>query len=89
MEILKQINIVSATPLRGLIWVYQKTISPDHGMFKVFYPYGYCKFYPSCSMYAYDVLKVQGLLGIPKIIKRLIACRPGSLGGIDLPHIHG
>jgi len=76
METLSQINILLARPFRGVIWIYQKTISPDHGFVQVLYPYGYCQFHPSCSAYADLVLKQKGLLGIPKIIKRLIACRP-------------
>ncbi len=88
MEILRQLNLILAQPIRALIWVYQKTLSPDHSPMKIFYPYGYCKFYPTCSVYASEVLKHNGVFGIPRIIKRLIACRPGSLGGIDLPHVH-
>jgi putative membrane protein insertion efficiency factor len=78
-----------AYPLRLLIWVYQHTLSPDHGPLRVFYPYGYCKFYPTCSEYAEQTLKYSGFVGIPTVIKRLIRCRPGTAGGIDLPHKHG
>ncbi len=85
MEILNQINRLLAIPLRLIIKIYQATFSPDHGLLKVFYPYGYCKFYPSCSEYAIQTLENRGLMGIPKIIKRLISCRPSSLGGVDMP----
>ncbi len=88
MEILKQINLIAAAPFRFLIWVYQRTLSPDHGPLKIYYPYGYCKFYPTCSVYADEVLKNMGIVGAPKIINRLIKCRPGKTGGIDLPHTH-
>lgn len=85
MEKISRLNLIVALPAVFLIWFYQKTISPDHGFLKVFYPYGYCKFYPSCSMYAKEVLLKEGFLGIPKIIKRILSCNPRSLGGIDLP----
>lgn len=85
MEILNQLNKIFSWPMVFLLWVYQKTISPDHGLLKIFYPYGYCKYYPSCSMYAKEILLKQGLTGLPKIIKRLLSCNPRSLGGIDLP----
>lgn len=74
-----------ALPLLIFILVYQKTISPDHGIFKEAFPYGYCKFHPTCSEYSALVLKAEGLIGLPKIIKRLFRCRPSAVGGIDLP----
>jgi uncharacterized protein len=86
MEILKKLNLILAWPLLALIWIYQKTVSPDHGLISPMFPYGYCKFYPSCSMYAKAVLKKQGLIGIPKIFKRVGSCTPSSLGGVDLPY---
>ncbi|MFA5211582.1 MAG: membrane protein insertion efficiency factor YidD [Patescibacteria group bacterium] len=68
------------------IKIYQKTISPDHGIFKQKYPHGYCRFYPTCSVYSYEVIKKRGLIiGIPKSIWRILRCNPWSKGGIDLP----
>ncbi|MBI4049374.1 MAG: membrane protein insertion efficiency factor YidD [Candidatus Doudnabacteria bacterium] len=84
-KILKNLERIIVLPLLFLLWVYQKTISPDHGLPRVFFPYGYCKFYPSCSMYAREVLKNEGLRGTAKITRRLLACNPRSLGGVDLP----
>jgi putative component of membrane protein insertase Oxa1/YidC/SpoIIIJ protein YidD len=86
MEIVKLISRILALPLRFLVWAYQKTISPDHGLARGMFPYGYCKFYPTCSAFTAIVLKEQGILGIPKIIQRLISCRPGVAGGVDLPN---
>lgn len=85
METLKSISRILALPLRFLVWIYQKTISPDHGLTRGLFPYGYCKFYPSCSAFAATVLKEQGIIGLPKIIHRLISCRPGTVGGVNLP----
>jgi len=85
MEILIFLNYALALPLRLLVWVYQKTISLDHGLVRGLFPYGYCKFYPTCSAFAATVLKQQGLKGLPKIIHRLLSCRPGTAGGVNLP----
>ncbi len=85
METLKFVSQIMAAPLVLLIWIYQKTISPDHGLLKPFFPQGFCKFYPSCSMYARQVLAQEGIVGLPKIIKRLLSCNPAALGGVDLP----
>ena len=87
METIRKINLILAYPLVALLWGYQKTLSPDHGIFRASFPYGYCKFYPTCSMYAIAVLKKQGLVGLPKIFKRVGSCTPASLGGIDLPYV--
>ncbi len=69
-----------------LIRIYQKTLSPDHGWFKARYPYGYCRFYPTCSEYGYQVIKKRGLLvGVPLVVWRIIRCNPWNKGGIDQP----
>jgi putative membrane protein insertion efficiency factor len=83
MEILKQINLIAAIPLVVLIWVYQKTLSPDHGPLKVHFPHGYCKFYPTCSMYAREVLQREGLVGLPKIFIRISKCNPFTQPSIN------
>lgn len=73
-------------PFLWLIRIYQKTISPDHGFFKHLHPHGYCRFYPSCSEYSYQVIKKQGLIfGLPKAFWRIMRCNPWSKGGVDLP----
>ena len=60
-----------------LITVYQKTLSPDHGLLRVKYPYGFCRFYPSCSEYAITALQKHGTLkGTTLSIKRIIKCNP-------------
>lgn len=87
MESLKKINLSLGLPLRGLIWIYQCTISPDHGMFRSWYPHGYCRFYPTCSQYADAVLAREGLRGLPKIIIRVLRCNPFVAPAIDHPKI--
>lgn len=69
-----------------LIRLYQKTISPDHGWFKSKYPAGYCRFYPTCSEYGYQMIKKRGLIiGGPLVLWRIIRCNPWSKGGVDQP----
>ena len=73
-------------PVLWLIRLYQKTISPDHGWFKARFPHGYCRFYPSCSEYSYQVIKKRGLfIGLLKSAWRILRCNPWGKGGIDLP----
>ena len=83
MEIAKTISRILAWPLILIVIVYQKTLSPDYGLIKVLYPHGYCKFYPSCSEYTRQTLIKDGIKGLPKIVLRIIKCRPGTAGGLD------
>ena len=58
------------------IHLYRLTLAPFLG--------GNCKFYPSCSHYAEQAIKIHGakrgtLLGL----KRLLRCRPFTKGGHD------
>ncbi|MBU0613650.1 membrane protein insertion efficiency factor YidD [Patescibacteria group bacterium] len=67
-----------------LIRIYQKVLSPDHGLFSYKHPYGYCKHSPSCSEYAYQAVDTYGVIkGSAKAIKRVIRCNPFSQGGYD------
>ena len=68
------------------IVMYQKTLSYDHGPMKVFFPYGYCPFYPSCSEYAVRSVKKYGVIkGFMKAFFRLVRCHPFTKGGVDQP----
>ncbi|MFD6953727.1 membrane protein insertion efficiency factor YidD [Nocardiopsis sp. TSRI0078] len=59
-------------PIRG----YQRFISP------LFPPV--CRFYPSCSAYAVEALRVHGALyGLWLGIRRIARCHPFNPGGID------
>jgi hypothetical protein len=43
-----------------------------------------CRFYPTCSTYAYQAIEKHGLVkGIFLGIKRLLKCHPFHQGGID------
>jgi hypothetical protein len=45
---------------------------------------GACKFYPSCSNYAYEAVSRHGARrGSMLAIKRLLRCRPFTQGGFD------
>ncbi|MDD3861861.1 MAG: membrane protein insertion efficiency factor YidD [Candidatus Gracilibacteria bacterium] len=67
-----------------LIKIYQKTFSFDHGPQKHKYPFGYCRFKPTCSEYAIDSIKKYGLIyGGLKSLWRIIRCNPWSKGGWD------
>ncbi|MFH0857633.1 MAG: membrane protein insertion efficiency factor YidD [Candidatus Magasanikbacteria bacterium] len=69
-----------------LIYYYQKTLSPDHGILKSKYPFGYCKYSPTCSEYAIRSIEKYGVLkGGIKSFWRILRCNPWSNGGIDNP----
>lgn len=71
-------------PFLFLIGLYQKTLSPDHGMMKRFFPFGYCKFKPTCSQYMKLAIEKNGLLiGMTKGTWRILRCNPCSRGGED------
>ncbi|MFH1781921.1 MAG: membrane protein insertion efficiency factor YidD [Patescibacteria group bacterium] len=67
------------------IKLYQKTLSPDHGIFSEITHYG-CRYYPTCSEYTYQAIKKKGLFrGIFKGMWRILRCNPFSRGGVDFP----
>jgi uncharacterized protein len=69
-----------------LIKLYQKTLSPlQQGPGDV-HGFRGCRFYPSCSAYGILVLKKYGfVLGLPRIIWRILRCNPWNQGGVDMP----
>ena len=81
---LEKIKKVVRKPFLLLIRLYQKTLSPDHGPLKSLFPYGYCKYNPTCSDYSYQAIEKYGLIkGIPMSIWRILRCNPWSKGGND------
>ncbi|OGY49042.1 MAG: membrane protein insertion efficiency factor YidD [Candidatus Buchananbacteria bacterium RIFCSPHIGHO2_02_FULL_40_13] len=67
-----------------LIRIYQKTLSFDHGLVKIFFPNGYCKYRPTCSQYAYQSVEKYGIIKGGLIAAwRVLRCNPFSGGGHD------
>jgi putative membrane protein insertion efficiency factor len=63
---------------------YQKTLSPDHGFLKENWPYGFCRFTPSCSDYSIQALEKYGAIkGGLMAIWRILRCNPWNKGGYD------
>ncbi|MDR2552720.1 MAG: membrane protein insertion efficiency factor YidD [Treponema sp.] len=59
-----------------LIWLYQKAVSP--------YLRPSCRYYPSCSTYAYGAVQKHGVLtGSFLAFKRILRCHPLHRGGYD------
>jgi uncharacterized protein len=60
----------------GLIYAYRYTLG---GLFPAT-----CKYHPSCSQYALDAIRKDGLLrGSARAAWRLLRCNPWSHGGVD------
>ena len=72
-------------PVLWLIRVYQKVLSPDHSFWaKKKNPYGYCQYYPTCSVYGYQAIEKYGVIrGGAKAVWRILRCNPWSKGGVD------
>ena len=67
---------VLALPLLALLWLYQRFISPALGPA--------CRYYPSCSQYAVEAIRMRGpLVGPLLAIRRLLRCHPWAEGGLD------
>jgi len=70
--------------LQLLIRFYQRTLSPDHGWLRGRYPYGFCRFHPSCSEYAHKAIGQHGVLkGGYLVTLRLVRCNPWSQPAVD------
>jgi uncharacterized protein len=62
--------------LLGLIWLYQKTLSPLLG--------NACRFEPPCSRYAAESIRRFGALrGSYLGVRRILRCHPFHEGGFD------
>lgn len=70
------INRALAWPLRALVWVYSKAISPLLGV--------NCRFEPSCSAYADEALRRYGIFkGGWLALRRIGRCHPWGGAGYD------
>ena len=66
----------AAWVLMGSIRAYQKVLSPVFG--------GNCRYYPSCSKYGYDAIRLHGAgRGSWLAVKRIGRCQPFHEGGYD------
>ncbi len=79
--------ILKIVPQKAAIYIikiYQKTFSPDHGIFKHKYPFGFCRFKPTCSEYSIKALEKHGFIkGGLMSIWRVLRCNPFNKGGWD------
>ena len=72
-----KIQTISRWFFLGLIRGYQYTFSK-------LLPGNTCRFYPSCSHYAYQAIYKYGALrGVPMAIWRVLRCNPFNPGGFD------
>ncbi|MFZ9035823.1 MAG: membrane protein insertion efficiency factor YidD [Francisellaceae bacterium] len=75
-SVFEKIRLICLFPFIFLIRSYQILISPFLGT--------RCRFYPSCSQYALEAIKLHGLrIGLWLMVKRLVKCHPGCQGGYD------
>ena len=67
---------VAARALLLLIEVYRVTLAPLIG--------GFCRYVPSCSVYAQEAIRRHGALaGAGLAVRRLLRCHPFHPGGFD------
>ena len=66
-----------------LLVAYQLLLSPDHSVWRAFFPGGACRFHPTCSMYARGAIRSHGFAGVVLAARRVRRCHPGSPGGFD------
>jgi putative membrane protein insertion efficiency factor len=65
------------TLLMGTVRFYQRYLSPLKGG-------PTCRFYPTCSQYAYEALAKYGAIrGSYLAVKRILRCHPFHPGGYD------
>jgi putative membrane protein insertion efficiency factor len=66
----------SARILVGVVQAYRVVLSPLIG--------GFCRFTPSCSVYAQEAFLRHGALrGLTLAVRRVLRCHPFSPGGFD------
>jgi len=81
---MKELKYLPRLLVLQLIRLYQKTLSFDHGWFKLLFPNGYCRFQPTCSEYGYEAVAKYGIIiGGLKALWRILRCNPWHHGGFD------
>jgi len=69
---------MSKTIIIKIVKFYQRYVSPLLGK--------NCRFYPSCSEYAFQAVEKYGTAkGIIKSTQRVLRCHPWNPGGVDIP----
>jgi len=69
---------------QALISLYQRTLSPDHGVVSIFIRRPVCRYMPTCSEYAHEALEKYGLIqGSWMTLRRIFRCTPWHAGGRD------
>lgn len=69
--------------LIALIRFWQATLSPDHGFVKVFFPFGVCRYRPTCSEYTALQIRDKGALkGMLLGLRRVASCNSFYAGGL-------
>lgn len=67
-----------------LIKLYQRTLSPDHGWLRAAFPYGACRYRPTCSEYTKQAIARYGAdRGLVMGLGRIGRCHPHAIGGHD------
>jgi putative membrane protein insertion efficiency factor len=67
---------VLSMPLLALLWIYRRFVSPALP--------AACRYYPSCSQYAEEAVRLHGpVVGPWLALKRLLRCHPYAAGGPD------
>src|SRR5207237_402794 len=67
---------ILAAPLLVIIWISRRFVSPA-------LPPA-CRYYPSCSQYAEQAVRIHGpLVGPWLALRRLLRCHPWAAGGPD------
>jgi putative membrane protein insertion efficiency factor len=68
---------LAARGLLLLVEAYRALLSPLVG--------GHCRFFPSCSVYAEEALRLHGAArGSWLALRRVLRCQPFCAGGVDL-----
>ena len=76
MEFLRRLHRVGIKALLGMIFLYQRTLSPEHGVFKYVYGGPVCRYNPTCSEYTASSIERFGYVGIWMGVKRIASCNP-------------
>jgi putative component of membrane protein insertase Oxa1/YidC/SpoIIIJ protein YidD len=76
-NILRLMSRIVAFPFIVALAIYQRTLSPDHGLMRHAFPYGVCRHSPTCSAYAMEELRSNVLpVALINIAKRILTCHP-------------